>query len=101
MKTEENIIKTVEIVLQYIHTKYMGIPVIHDSMGGSRWDFLEVGREWENLMAPSLHEPEVTPSLFIFVSFVLRWEESGRTLWLYLCMTLKSLFVFSSLSPVL
>ena len=40
---------------------------------------LAVGREWENFMALSLHEPEITLSLFIFVSFVLRWEESGRT----------------------
>ena len=60
-----------------------------------------VGREWENYMALSLHDPEITLSLFIFVSFVLRWEESGRTIWLYLCMNLKSLFVFSSLSPVM
>ena len=28
---------------------------------------LAVGREWENLMALSLYEPEVTLSLFIFV----------------------------------
>ena len=61
---------------------------------------LAVGREWENLMALSLYEHEVTLSIFIFVSFVLRWEESGRTIWLYLCMNLKSLFVFSSLSPL-
>ena len=60
---------------------------------------LAVGREWENFMALSLHEPEITLSLFIFVSFVLRWEESGRTIWLYLCMNLKSslcLFIFIS-----
>ena len=40
---------------------------------------LAVGREWENFMALSLHEPEITLSIYIFVSFVLRWKESGRT----------------------
>ena len=62
---------------------------------------LAVGREWDNFMALYLHEPEITFSLFfIFVSFVLRWEESGISLWLYLYMKLKSLLVFSSLSPL-
>ena len=35
---------------------------------------LEVGREWENFRALSLHEPEVTLCLFIFVSRPLRFR---------------------------
>ena len=34
------------------------------------------------------------------VGFVKWWEESGRILWLHLYMNLKSLLVFSSLSPL-
>ena len=37
-----------------------GIPVLHGSLGGSRGICLAVGREWENFMALSLHEPEIT-----------------------------------------
>ena len=39
---------------------------------------LAVGREWENLMALSLHEAEVTLSLLIFVSFVFGGKRVGE-----------------------
>ena len=47
---------------QYYMTPWVGI-------GGI---VLVVGREWENCMALSLYEPEVTLSLFLFVSCPVR-----------------------------
>ena len=77
MKTEKVSLTTIEIVLQYNHTKYTElvevkteehiITTVKIVISGI---YLAVGIEWETLMALSLHEPEVTLILFIFVSFV-------------------------------
>ena len=62
---------------------------------------LAVGREWENFMALSLHEPEFTLCLFIFISCHVRVCSSHLyfTLLLY-CMSVSSLVSAARMAAV-